>query len=66
MKLVYRGVRYDIAPGQVELADVPVMGQYRGATVHFHQAAKLSPIQHVLHLIYRGVAFDEAIATPTV
>lgn len=65
MKLVYRGVRYDATPAQVDVADVPVVGQYRGATVHFHQAAKLSKIQQVLHLIYRGVAFDEAIATPT-
>lgn len=64
MKLVYRGVCYDAAPAQVDVADVPVTGQYRGATVHFHQAAKLSTIQQVLHLIYRGVAFDEAIATP--
>ena len=65
MKLVYRGVRYDATPAQLEVADAPVTGQYRGATVHFHQAAKLSTIQRVLHLMYRGVAFDEAIATPT-
>lgn len=65
MKLVYRGVRYDATPAQLEVADTSMAGQYRGATVHFHQAAKLSTVQQVLHLIYRGVAFDEAIATPT-
>ena len=65
MKLVYRGVRYDATPAKLNVADAPVVGQYRGATVHFHQAAKISPIQRVLHLVYRGVAFDEAIATPT-
>ncbi|MBD1914103.1 MULTISPECIES: DUF4278 domain-containing protein [unclassified Leptolyngbya] len=65
MKLVYRGVRYDAVPAQLDVADAPVTGQYRGATVHFHQAAKLPVVQRVLHLIYRGVEFDEAIATPT-
>ena len=65
MKLVYRSVCYDATPAQLEVADAPATGQYRGATVHFHQAAKLSTIQRVLHLVYRGVAFDEAIATPT-
>ncbi len=65
MKLVYRGVRYDVIPAQVEVVDSPITGQYRGSTVHFHQLTKLPVIQRVLHLVYRGVAFDEAIATPT-
>jgi len=64
MKLAYRGVRYDATPAHVDVADAPITGQYRGATMTFHQAAKLPIIQQVLHLTYRGVAFDEAIATP--
>jgi len=65
MEMTYRGARYNASPAHVEVADMPVVGQYRGANVTFHQAAKLANIQQVLHLVYRGVAFDEAIATPT-
>lgn len=64
MQLVYRGIRYNAAPAQVDVVDAPVTGQYRGATVTFHQPAKLSTLQQVLHLIYRGIAFDEAFAAP--
>ncbi|MBD2465200.1 DUF4278 domain-containing protein [Oscillatoria sp. FACHB-1407] len=62
MKLVYRGVRYDANIAPVAVVDAPITGQYRGATLQFHNAAKLSMMQRVLHLVYRGVAFDEAIA----
>lgn len=65
MKMVYRGVRYDATPAYVDVIDAPVTGQYRGTAVTFHQPAKQPVFQQVLHLIYRGVAFDEAIATPT-
>ncbi|MBD3883959.1 DUF4278 domain-containing protein [Phormidium tenue FACHB-886] len=65
MELIYRGVRYTATPAQVDVVDAPVTGQYRGATVTFHQAVKLPAMQRVLHLIYRGVAFDEGIAAPT-
>lgn len=65
MQLIYRGIRYSSTPAQVDVADSPVTGQYRGATVHFHQATKRLTVQQVLHLIYRGVAFDEGMATPT-
>lgn len=66
MELIYRGTRYNATPAYVEMADAPVTGTYRGATVVFHRAATLTPIQQVMHLIYRGVAFDQAIATPAV
>jgi len=65
MEMIYRGTRYNATPAHVEVADIPMTGQYRGANVTFHQATKLANIQQVLHLIYRGVAFDEAIATPS-
>lgn len=66
MKLTYRGVQYEANPTYVDVIDAPTTGQYRGATVHFHQSAKLPVVQRVLHLVYRGVGFDEAIVTPTV
>lgn len=63
MKLVYRGIRYNVTPGEVQIPDMPVKGQYRGSTVTLNQI-QLPMFQHILHLVYRGVAYDEAIATP--
>lgn len=65
MELVYRGVRYSATPAQIDIVETPVSGQYRGAAVRFHQAVKLPTMQQVLHLIYRGVEFDEGISAPS-
>ncbi|MBD2056218.1 DUF4278 domain-containing protein [Oculatella sp. FACHB-28] len=65
MQLVYRGVRYNAASTHVDVVDVPVTGQYRGSVIKFHYPAKLPAVKQILHLIYRGVAFDEVITTPT-
>jgi hypothetical protein len=65
MQLVYRGIHYNTASTHVDVVDLPVSGQYRGSAIKFHHPAKLLAVKQILHLIYRGVAFDEAITTPT-
>lgn len=64
MELQYRGVRYSLNPSQMVVADAPEVGQYRGAKVKFHQPITKVAMQRVLHLMYRGIRFDEEIGTP--
>lgn len=65
MELMYRGARYQVAPAPVQIVDTPEVGQYRGSAVKFHQLAVMPTVQRILHLVYRGVAFDEDISTLT-
>jgi|GEM_PF-4653395 hypothetical protein len=64
MELQYRGVRYSLNPNQMNVENAPEVGQYRGAQIRFHQPVTKLAVQQVLHLIYRGVQFDEGIGTP--
>lgn len=64
MEMQYRGVRYSLNPSNMTVADAPATGQYRGSKICFHQPVTKLSIQQVLHLIYRGVRFDEGVGTP--
>lgn len=64
MKLQYRGVRYSLNSNEMTVEDTPEVGQYRGAKIRFHQPITKLAIQQVLHLMYRGIKFDEAVGTP--
>ncbi|GAB4376615.1 MAG: hypothetical protein Kow00121_23970 [Elainellaceae cyanobacterium] len=59
MELIYRGARHSYNPEVINVEDTPVVGQYRGAALRLHKATRLSLMPRVLHLIYRGVSFDE-------
>jgi len=64
MELQYRGVRYSLNSNSMNVKNASAIGQYRGAKVRFHQPIHKLAIQQVLHLMYRGIKFDEAIGTP--
>lgn len=66
MQLKYRGVPYNLNSSELLVEDTPEAGKYRGATVKFHQPVTKFDIQQVLHLMYRGIHFDEGIGTPIV
>lgn len=64
MELMYRGVRYQAAPALVKIEDTPQVGQYRGSTIHFHKPAPMPALHRILHLVYRGVGFEEDLTVP--
>lgn len=66
MELIYRGVRYQYNPAPVNVIDAPVAGKYRGSTFKLHEVAKVAVVQPILHLMYRGVHFDEGTSIPVV
>lgn len=60
MQLIYRGVRYDYQPAEVETQPTAIAGKYRGAALHFRNAtAKLTETQPALRLIYRGTHYNK-------
>ncbi|WP_088893063.1 DUF4278 domain-containing protein [Leptolyngbya ohadii] len=66
MQLQYRGVPYSLNSSEMCVEDAPATGQYRGARIRFQQPVTKFDIREVLHLMYRGIRFDEEIGTPIV
>lgn len=57
MKLIYRGIKYEHASTEAEIAGREVNGKYRGVRWNRHQSPHL-PIHHyAAELKYRGVGY---------
>ncbi|MBF2029104.1 MAG: DUF4278 domain-containing protein [Oscillatoriales cyanobacterium C42_A2020_001] len=62
MQLIYRGVRYNYQPADVEIQPGAIAGKYRGSALHFRNAtAKLTEAQPALRLIYRGTQYSKGV-----
>jgi len=59
VKLVYRGVNYDLAPAQVEVTEDEVIGKYRGQALRVHHLVK-PPVKSTLSTLkYRGISVSD-------
>ncbi|MFP4100033.1 MAG: DUF4278 domain-containing protein [Coleofasciculus sp.] len=59
VKLVYRGVNYDLSPAQVEVTEDEVIGKYRGQALRVHHLVKPPATSTLLPLKYRGVSVSD-------
>ncbi len=65
MKLIYRGISYELLPPVVETVEGKVGGKYRGLNWRFHNLKKPPVLQPPVNLTYRGVTYaNRPTATP--
>ena len=57
MKLIYRGLSYELLPLVVETVEGKVGGQFRGLDWRFHNLKKPPVLQPPVNLTYRGVNY---------
>ncbi len=57
MKLIYRGISYELLPPVVETVEGKVGGKYRGLDWRFHNLEKPLLLQPPVNLTYRGVTY---------
>ncbi len=57
MKLIYRGLSYELLPLVVETVEGKVGGQFRGKNWRFHNLKKPPVLQPPVNLTYRGVNY---------
>ncbi|MFW5764397.1 MAG: DUF4278 domain-containing protein [Coleofasciculus sp.] len=59
VKLVYRGVNYDLSPAQVDVTEDEVIGKYRGQALRIHHLVTPPATSTLLPLKYRGVSVSD-------